>query len=115
MNGGLLAGRFIFRGGEQGGRPPLPPKGGGGGVRSLGVLNRYAFAGVSFFMNEKYRITAITADTTSANGVAQQTPSTPIIARSTNIIGISTRPFRMIDRTKDLARLPVAWKTVLHM
>ena len=56
---------------------------------------------------------ATIADVTSANGVASVTPLSPIRLLNMIIAGISTTPFRMIDRMNDSRRLPAAWKIVL--
>lgn len=46
-------------------------------------------------------MSAISTLTTSANGVAQHTPGAPKKLRNTNMKGMSTIPFLMIERRKD--------------
>ena len=67
----------------------------------------------SLLRNLTYRTAAVTADVTSAKGVAQTTPFSPIMLLNRNIAGISTTPFLMIERVSEAFLFPTAWKTVL--
>ena len=72
----------------------------------LNYFSSFIFA--TRLLNLIYSTLAVTAEVTSANGVAQTTPFKPISILKIYIAGMSTTPFLMIDNIKDALRSPAA-------
>ena len=72
----------------------------------LNYFSSFIFA--TRLLNLIYSTPAVTAEVTSANGVAQTTPFKPISILKRIIAGISTTPFLMVDRIREYFRSPAA-------